>query len=99
MDEVATQTTGLRRVGVNEALQHMAGAAVVFASIASPFARWTAAGIMLGTALGWAMTYCGLRRLRLRFWFGAWDALSFGFVWSYALVLALTIERFLVRWS
>lgn len=98
MDEVHTNEPMLRRVGLNEGLQHMAGAAIGLVAVALPFQGWVAAGAMLGGASLWAVAYVALRAARQRIWFGSWDALSFGFVWSYALVLALALKMMLIRW-
>ena len=54
-------------------------------------------GIGSGATI-WAAWYGLLRAKRVRDWFGAWDFVSFGFVWSYALGLALLVEVALTRW-
>ena len=76
----------------------MVGAAVGFVALALPFQEWAAAATMVGGASLWVVGYVALRVARQRLWFGAWDALSFGFVWSYALVLALALKMMLLRW-
>ena len=99
MDDVATKGSGLRRVGLHEGLQHMAGAAVIFVAIASSFHGWAAAGALCGGAVLWVLAYLGFRATRQRIWFGAWDALSFALVWSYAVVFALAIKMLVIQWT
>jgi hypothetical protein len=99
MDDVATKEPGLRRVGLHEGLQHMAGAAVIFVALAFPFHGWAAAGALCGGAVLWVLGYVGLRATHARIWFGTWDALSFAFVWSYAVVLALAIKMLVIQWT
>ena len=98
MDEVHTNEPSLRRVGLNEGLQHMAGAAIGFVAVALPFQGWAAAAALTAGAVLWVSGYVALRMARQRIWFGSWDALSFGFIWSYALVLALALKMILIRW-
>ena len=97
MDDVATADKTTRRVGVAEGVRHMVGSALVFVLLAQPFADGVALAVMAGAALAWALSYVTLRATRVRAWFGAWDTLSFGFVWSYAVVLALAAHIMVIR--
>jgi hypothetical protein len=67
--------------------------------MAFPFHGWAAAGALCGGAILWALAYLGLRATRQRIWFGTWDALSFAFVWSYAIVFALAIKMLVIQWT
>ncbi len=97
MDDIATADKTTRRVGVAEGVRHMVGSALVFLLLAQPFTGGAALAIMAGAALFWALGYVTLRATRVRCWFGAWDAPSFGFVWSYAVVLALAAHILVIR--
>ena len=97
MDDVATAEKTTRRVGVAEGVRHMVGSALVFVLLAQPFVDGVALTVMAGAALAWALSYVTLRATRVRSWFGAWDTLSFVFVWSYAVVLALAAHIMVIR--
>ena len=99
MDDVATKEMRPRRVGFNEGLQHIVGAAAGLAAIALRFPGGAAAAALAGGALLWMVGYTILRLARQRIWFGAWDALSFGFVWGYAVTLALAMIMLAVQWT
>ena len=97
MEDVTETNNALRRMGVVEGPLHMAGAALVLLLLTRSFEGWGAAAVMAGIACFWALVYAALRVARVRTWFGAWDFASFGFVWSYAVVLALAAHGFVSR--
>lgn len=99
MDESTTADKTTRRVGVSEAILHTAGAAVAQVLLARPFSGRSALGVMAGTGVVWVLLYLTLRVARVRTWFGAWDAYSFGFVWIYAAVLALLLQGIVIRFT
>ncbi len=72
-------------------------AAVVLAAFGRLLPGFEPLGIASG-ALVWGTWYGVLRAGRLRDWFGAWDFVSFAFVWSYALGFALLGHVALLRW-
>jgi hypothetical protein len=88
----------LRRVGAHEGAWHVvafATACVVLGRALEPeiaFAVPPSAGVL------WTGWYGALRVARVRDWFGHWDAVSFGFVAGYAVVLALATQLVLLRW-
>lgn len=88
MKSAATVRDSLRRVGAAEGVLHIALAAVLFALVAQPFAPAAALAVPPAAGVAWAGWYVALRSARVRDWFGAWDAVSFGFVAIYAVTLA-----------
>lgn len=93
----STTVIPLRRVGAGEGVGHMLLAAFAFVMLGALLPGLELLGIASG-ALIWGAWYGLLRAKRVRDWFGAWDFVSFGFVWSYALGLALLSQVALVRW-
>jgi hypothetical protein len=88
MKSAATVRDSLRRVGAAEGVLHIALAAVLFALLAQPFGPSAALAVPPAAGVTWAGWYLALRAARVRDWFGAWDAVSFGFVAIYAVTLA-----------
>jgi hypothetical protein len=98
MNQDATIQNPLRRVGAAEGVLHITGAAALFAFAAQPFDPAVAFAVPPAAAVFWAGWYGALRSARVRDWFGAWDAVSFGFVAAYAGGLGLAAQAMLARW-
>lgn len=81
----------LRRVGAVEGVLHIVAGALGLALLAQPFDAAVALAVPPAAGVFWAGWYGALRAARVRDWFGAWDAASFGFVAGYAVVLGLTL--------
>jgi tellurite resistance protein TehA-like permease len=97
MDDATTADKDLRGVGVSEGPLHMVGAGATLVLLGLPFRDQRALAVMAVAAGCWIFAYAVLRVARVRTWFGAWDAVSFGFVWSSAAVLALLGQGLLIR--
>ena len=98
-DESFTITRGsLRRVGTNEGAWHVVVFAAAFVLLGRVFATDVAFAVPPAAGVFWAGWYGALRAARVRDWFGRWDAVSFGFVAGYAVVLALSMQAVLLRW-
>ncbi len=98
MNHPSTFHNTLRRVGALEGVAHITGAAALFAFAAQPFDPAVAFAVPPAAAVFWAGWYGALRAARVRDWFGAWDAVSFGFVAAYAGGLGLIAQAMLARW-
>lgn len=99
-DESITLTRApLRRVGMGEGAGHAVAFAVAFVLLGRAFESEIAFAVPPAAGVLWAGWYGALRAARVRDWFGRWDAVSFGFVAGYAVVLALTVQAALLRWS
>jgi hypothetical protein len=88
MKPEATFSNSLRRVGAAEGVLHMLGAAALFVLLALAFDATLAPAVPPAAGVFWAGWYGALRAARVRDWFGRWDAVSFGFVAAYAIMLA-----------
>lgn len=88
----------LRRVGTNEGAWHVLVFAAVVVSVGRTFEHEVAYAVPPAAGVFWAGWYGALRAARVRDWFGRWDAVSFGFVASYAVVVALALQAVLLRW-
>lgn len=99
-DEFTTITRApLRRVGTHEGAWHVVVFAVAFVLLGRAFTADVAFAVPPAAGVFWA-GWCGaLRAARVRDWFGRWDAVSFGFVAGYAVVLALAMQAVLLRWA
>ncbi len=99
MKPAATLRDSLRRVGAAEGVLHIALAALLFVLVAQPFGLAAALAVPPAAGVAWAGWYVALRSARVRDWFGAWDAVSFGFVAIYAVTLAVITVALLHRWA
>ncbi len=99
MDDESTITRArLRRVAVHEGAGHAVAFATAFVVLGRAFDTEIAFAVPPAAGFFWAGWYGALRAARVRDWFGSWDAVSFGFVAGYAIVLALTTQAVLMRW-
>lgn len=100
MDDEITVASAptLRRVGTTEGALHVAAFAAAFVLLGRAFESDIAFAVPPAAGVFWAGWYGALRAARVRDWFGRWDAVSFGFVAGYAVVLALAAQAVLLRW-
>lgn len=91
-------TPPLRRVGVHEGAGHVVAFATAFVVLGRAFESEIAFAVPPAAGIFWCGWYGALRVARVRDWFGHWDAVSFGFVAGYAVVLALAVQAVLLRW-
>lgn len=98
-DESSTITrVPLRRVGLSEGAGHVVAFAAAFALLGRAFEPEIAFAVPPTAGVFWLGWYGALRAARVRDWFGRWDAVSFGFVACYAVVLALAAQSVWLRW-
>ena len=98
MKQQATVRNSLRRVGAVEGVMHIVGAAALFTFLSRLVSEEVAMAIAPTAGVFWSGWYGALRAARMRDWFGAWDAVSFGFVAAYAGGLGLAAQAMLARW-
>ncbi|MBI2514173.1 MAG: hypothetical protein HYV96_19545 [Opitutae bacterium] len=94
-----TRTPPLRRVGAHEGAGHAVAFAAAFVLLGRAFETQIAFAVPPAAGVFWLGWYGALRAARVRDWFGRWDAVSFGFVAGYAVVLALAVQAVLLRWA
>jgi len=97
-DEVTVTSAPLRRVGTTEGALHVAAFAAAFVLLGRAFESNVAFAVPPAAGVFWAGWYGALRAARVRDWFGGWDAISFGFVASYAIAIALAGQAVMARW-
>lgn len=99
MEPTFSTRASLRRVGAAEGVAHAVASATGFVLLAGAFDGAVAAAVPPAAGIFWVAWYGSLRAARVRDWFGSWDAVSFGFVSGYAVVLALIAQTMLLRWG
>lgn len=97
-DEITIASAPVRRVGTAEGALHVAAFAAAFVLLGRAFESEAAFAVPPAAGVFWAGWYGALRVARVRDWFGRWDGVSFSFVVSYAVVLALTVQAVTLRW-
>jgi hypothetical protein len=95
---ICTRTPPLRRVGAQEGAGHVVAFAVAFVVLGRALEPELAVAGPPAAGIFWLGWYGALRVARVRDWFGHWDTVSFGFVASYAVVLAVVTQVVLLRW-
>jgi len=97
-DESLITRMPLRRVGVHEGAWHVLAFAAAFVLLGRAFEAEVAGAVPPAAGVFWTGWDGALRAARVRDWFGRWDAVSFGFVAGYAVVLALAAQVVGARW-